>query len=115
MIKSEQHVAPTLKVAKAWDGGRVELWRKGAGECEGTCADRALAVVGSTWRTPQAAKAYAAVVTKSLQEREAEPAGPGAFTLGGGGVAIAADGKELTMAWAPEARQARQLAERSQR
>ncbi len=54
-------------------------------------------------------------MTRSLQARRAQPAGDRAFTVGGGGVALAADGRDLTMAWAPTPEQASELAERAQR
>lgn len=55
------------------------------------------------------------MVTRSLQDRRAQPAGDGVFSVGGGGVALVADGRDLTMAWAPTPEQAQELAEQSQR
>jgi hypothetical protein len=115
LVQDEEGLPPIIQAAAEWDGGRVELWRQGEEPCEGACTDRSLAVVGSTWSSAEAAEAYGAVVTESLQARRAQPAGEGVFTVDGGGVALAADGRDLTMAWAPTPEQASELAERAQR
>lgn len=114
LLTREGQAREAIELAAGWDGGRVELWRRGRSGCSGTCKDAALAVVASSWRSTTAAEGYAAAVSERLLDRGAE-LDAGGFSLDGAGAAIATDGRTVTLAWAPTTDEALDLAERSQR
>ena len=110
----EQQVARYKDAAQGWRGGRIELWRKGALDpeaCRAPCVERDVVVVGSRWETAKDAEAFAAALGSSLKaNRRAKPAGAGAYSVAGGGVAARPSGKSVTVAYAPTPKLASKVA-----
>jgi hypothetical protein len=103
--------------AAGWGGGRYELWQQGGtppAECGEPCRPRDALVVSWRWDTARDAREFDPVlreyVTKGLKGR---PAGTDAWALDGGAVAMAAGDRATTLAWAPDAKLARRLADRA--
>jgi hypothetical protein len=110
-------VAKSKEAAAGWGGGRYELWQrqgKPPAECAAPCRQRDALVVSWRWDTARDAREFDPVlrefVAKGLKGRSA---GPNAWGLDGGAVAMSTGDRATTLAWAPDAALARRLADRA--
>ncbi len=99
-----------FKDTAGWNGGRVQLWRKGEGGCPGTCSHDAFAIVWTSWLTDDSATAFATEMYRRLQSEhgrliDAKQAifPDGEFKMPDGGyVSIDASFHEVSIAWTPD-------------
>lgn len=115
---AEEQVESALPAAEGWAGGEVELWRKGPvdAECQLPCVSKDALIIGLEWSSPTDADEFETVFVKSIEEeRDGEEVSGSAFEVAGGGVAVSSNGTRTTVAYAPSAEEATELAERSQR
>jgi hypothetical protein len=109
------------EAAAGWGGGRYELWQRGAeapDECGVPCRGRDALVLSWRWDTPKDAREFQPVLRDYVDRGlKGKPAGDDVWTIGSGvsdgAVAISAASEATTIAWAPDARLARRLAERA--
>jgi hypothetical protein len=83
--------------AEGWAGDRYELWQRGTGSCRAPCRDRDALLMRWRWDTPRDAREFETSLREWLRDQ------PGA-------TAVAARGREVTLALAPAAGLARRLA-----
>ena len=102
--------------AAGWGGGRYELWQRpgGAGDCAAPCRQRDALVLSWRWDTARDAREFDPVLREYVAKGlKGKPAGDGVWALDGGAVAVSGGRRATTIAWAPDARLARDLATRA--
>ena len=103
--------------AAGWGGGRYELWQRegdAPADCGVPCRGRDALVLAWRWDTAKDAREFAPAlrtyVAKGLKGR---PDGDDAWTVDGAAVAVSSGREHTTLAFAPDAAQARRLAARA--
>lgn len=110
-------VGRSADAAAGWGGGRYELWQregKPPAGCSPPCRQRDALVLSWRWDTAPDAREFEPVlrqyVARGLKGR---PAGDDVWGLDGGAVALSTGKRATTLAWAPDAKLARRLADRA--
>jgi hypothetical protein len=100
--------SPNFKAAEGWAGGRFELWRRpGDEDCAAPCISRDLGFMRVRWDT-RYDRAEAEPVLRQVFRRKlgAEPAGGAAgvslWRSRDGAIGMLADGREVTVVYAPD-------------
>jgi hypothetical protein len=96
--------------AAGWAGDRYELYRRGEGACPTPCIERDVLKLRWRWDTPREAREFAAALRDAVEDGfEAEPAGRDHWSWRGGALALSAAGREVALAFAPDAALARRV------
>ena len=100
--------------AAGWGGGRFELWQQGEApkDCDTPCRQRDALVLSWRWDTAADAREFEPVLRAYVAKGLAgKAAGRDAWGLDGGAAAMSTAGAATALAFAPDARLARRLAD----
>jgi hypothetical protein len=100
--------SPNFKAAEGWAGGRFELWRRpGEEDCQAPCVARDLGFMRVRWDTPydrsEAEPVLQDVFRRKLgAERAGGTSGVTLWRSRGGAIGMLAQGREVTVVYAPD-------------